>query len=497
MDTMVSKAAEIRARLDHPLIDGDSHIVEFTPVFLDYLKAAGGTEVAERFRSVAGAGFSLGSSKKSWYAMSWEERRHTRQTRSPWWALPTKNTLDRCTAMLPRLYHERMDEVGLDFAVLYPSIGLMFSHSNDDDFRPLACHAYNEYTAAAYGEYADRMTVAAVIPLHTPEEGIRELEHAKQLGLKVAMIPGYIRRPFPDLEEKYPELSNRVTWLDSYGLDSAHDYDPFWAKCIELGFSVAAHSGAQGFDDRRSISNYMYNHMGHFGAAGEMLAKSLVMGGVTRRFPGLRVALLEGGVMNGVRLYADLFSRWEKRSLKSLENLDPANLDLKLARELFKKYGDEATRAKLDQLESTLAFGPVSIDAELRDDFAAMKITREEDIRDLFIPHFYFGCEADDRLSVVAFDRRLHPLHEQVRAIMSFDLGHWDVTDMTAATTEAYEMVEEGLISPEDFRAFAYGNSVQLYAGPNPDFFKGTVIEGEVAKELAVGLPDPGLSRAG
>jgi len=76
-------------------------------------------------------------------------------------------------------------------------------------------------------------------------------------------------------------------------------------------------------------------------------------------------------------------------------------------------------------------------------------------------------------------------LHEQVRAIMSFDLGHWDVTDMTAATTEAYEMVEEGLVSPADFRSFAYSNSVQLYAGPNPDFFKGTIIEKDVAKELA------------
>ncbi|HEX4889804.1 MAG TPA: amidohydrolase, partial [Alphaproteobacteria bacterium] len=67
----------------------------------------------------------------------------------------------------------------------------------------------------------------------------------------------------------------------------------------------------------------------------------------------------------------------------------------------------------------------------------------------------------------------------------SFDLGHWDVTDMTHATAEAYEMVENGLISPEDFRTFAYGNSVQLYAGPNPDFFKGTIIEKQAAKELA------------
>ena len=487
MDTIVSKAAKIRAQLDHPLIDGDSHIVEYSPVFLDYLKRAGGADTAARFAKTMGAGFTLsGTGRKSWYAMTWEERRETRLMRSPWWALPTKNTLDRCTAMLPKLYHARMDEVGLDFAVLYPSVGLMFNHNfADDEFRTAACHAFNEYTADIYGPYADRMTVAAVIPLNTPEEGIKELEHARKLGLKVAMIPAYIRRPFPDLHKKHPELAGRVNWMDSYGIDSEYDYDPFWAKCVELGFSVASHSGGQGFDDRRSMSNYMYNHMGHFGAAGEMLAKSMVMGGVTRRFPKLRVACLEGGVMNGVRLYSDLFSRWEKRSLEALENLDPKNIDMDLAHELFRKYGDKATLDKIDQLERTLMFGPRDIDEEVRDDFRAMQITCEEDIRDLFIPHFYFGCEADDPLSAVAFDRRLHPLNEQVRAIMSFDLGHWDVTDMTHATAEAYEMVEDGLISPEDFRTFAYGNSVQLYAGPNPDFFKGTIVEKQVTKELA------------
>ncbi len=40
-------------------------------------------------------------------------------------------------------------------------------------------------------------------------------------------------------------------------------------------------------------------------------------------------------------------------------------------------------------------------------------------------------------------------------------------------------------MTPEDFRSFAFGHAVQLYAGPNPDFFKGTIIEKEAAEELA------------
>ncbi len=481
----LSKAAQVRSRLRHPLIDGDSHIVEYTPVYLDFLRDAGGSKVLERFGGAMGGGLFEGGAQKNWFQLTWEERRHQRRMRGPWWALPTRNTLDRCTSMLPKLYHERMDDVGLDFAVLYPTLGLFFPHSNDDEFRQLACHAFNEFAAASYREYADRMTVAAVVPLHTPKEGIHELEHASALGLKLAMIPAYVRRPVPAIAEQHPGLADRVMWLDSYGIDSKYDYDPFWARCEELGFAVAAHSAGMGFDDRRSISNYMYNHMGHFAAAGEVLCKSLLMGGVTRRFPRLRVALLEGGVVNGCRLYADILARWEKRSLERQANLDPANLDRALARRLFERYGDGRTREKLDQLDRTLDFGPVKIDPELRDDFAAMKVREAQDFRELFIPHFYFGCEADDPLASIAFDRRLNPLGAQVRAILSFDLGHWDVTDMREPTAEAYEMVERGLMTPDDFRSFGFGHSVRLYGGANPDFFKGTILEKEAAEELA------------
>ncbi len=86
-ETGVSRAAEVRAKLDHPMIDGDSHSVEFTPVFLDFLKEAGGSDAVQRF---GGAGR---SGRKNWYQMTWEERRQRRAMRPPWWALPTKNTL--------------------------------------------------------------------------------------------------------------------------------------------------------------------------------------------------------------------------------------------------------------------------------------------------------------------------------------------------------------------------------------------------------------------
>lgn len=476
---MPTQSSQIRAKLDHPLIDGDSHIIEYSPVLMEFLKESGGQQAVDHFQ------LQLRGSRDGWYSMTPDERHYNRKMRLPWWALPTKNTYDRCTAMLPKLYHSRMDDFGLDFAVLYPSVGLGFPTIKDPDSRALLCHAYNEYIAAAYSQYADRMTPAALIPLHTPEEGIRELEHAKALGLKVACIPSYVRRPVAQTAEEHPELQRQVTYLDNFSIDSAHDYDPFWAKCVELGFPVAAHSVGMGFDDRASISNYMYNHMGHFAAAGEVLAKGLLMGGVTRRFPELRVAILEGGVVNGSRLYVDIHSRWKKRNLKAIENMNPANIDATQARELFSEYGDSATLSHLDKLEESLGIvGPQQVPLEVRDDFSAMQIESAEDLRDLFIPNFYFGCEADDSLAFMAFNRKAYPTRAQVRAIMSFDLGHWDVNDMNGAAAEAYEQLEDGLIDETDFRTFAFSNSVQLYAGLNPDFFKGTRIEAQAQVEL-------------
>jgi hypothetical protein len=48
-------------------------------------------------------------------------------------------------------------------------------------------------------------------------------------------------------------------------------------------------------------------------------------------------------------------------------------------------------------------------------------------------------------------------------------------------------MVEYGLITEQDLREFVFTNPARLHTAVNPNFFAGTVVEGEVAKELAAG----------
>ena len=54
--------------------------------------------------------------------------------------------------------------------------------------------------------------------------------------------------------------------------------------------------------------------------------------------------------------------------------------------------------------------------------------------------------------------------------------------DMSEVLEEAWELVEHGLIDERDFRQFTFENAARLHTALNPDFFKGTVVEGAVAK---------------
>jgi predicted TIM-barrel fold metal-dependent hydrolase len=329
-----SPSARVRERLDHPVLDGDAHFLENFPAFFAFLEQRGRGELAQHFAPFSASPMGRGP---AWHEADQPTREHHRRVRPPWW-VATGHTRDFATAVLPPLYYERLDDIGVDFAVLYATGGLGLLHM-DGDRRPELCRLFNEWNAEQFGPYADRMTPAALVPMNTPDEAIEGLEHAQSLGLKVALVPSYVARAVPALEERAPELAP-ATWIDTYGIDSIHDYDPFWRRVVELGFPLACHSNAMGFTDRASISNYMYNHIGHFAAAGEALAKSLFFGGVTFRFPELRVALLEGGVAHGVRLYHDLIHRWKKRGGKNVAWLAPAGLDRAELGRLFGEYGD-------------------------------------------------------------------------------------------------------------------------------------------------------------
>ena len=483
-----SPSAALRDRLDFPVIDTDVHTIEYTPLLEEYIEKIGGSPSVDKYRQAIARGF--GYLGNAWYDQSWEERRDKRSTRPPWWALPTKNTLDLATASLPELLYERLQEAGTDYAVLYPNVSTFAPHIGNDELRRIVVRAVNTYNADLYREYSDRLTPVAAIPLHNPQEGIEELEFAvNELGLKAVLIPGYVNRPIKGLADRYPrhehpDLASNLFWVDTFGIDSEHDYDPFWVKAVELGTVLTTHSAGMGWTARRSISNYMYNHIGHFADASHALAKALFFGGVTRRFPQLRVGLLEGGAAWGAALYADLVGHWEKRNGKAIQNYNPANIDHDLLLNLFNQYGGKQTKGRQLDNVGELAGGALGRANNFRpqdpahlDDFAAPGIEKAEDIASLFVPNFYFGAEADDPTVAYAFNRKVNPFGVQLNAFWASDSGHWDVPDLTQVLTDTWALVERGALTEENFRDLVSTHPINFYSGANPNFFKGTAID--------------------
>jgi Amidohydrolase len=224
---MKNRAAEIHAGLKHPVIDGDGHWLEPVPVFLEYLREVGGAQSVDRMRA-------LWQRNHAWYRSTWSQRQHDRTRRSNWWGVTSK-TLDKATALLPALLNERLPELGIDFALIYPSLGLAFNGVAQDDLRRAAARAYNKMTVDMFAPYAARFAPVAIIPMHTPEEAIEELEYAVgELGYRAIMLKGNQERPIPSAAEGI-DAKKAAWYVDTVALDSPLDYDPFWQRCVDLG----------------------------------------------------------------------------------------------------------------------------------------------------------------------------------------------------------------------------------------------------------------------
>ena len=467
---MASDGAKLRAELGHPVIDADGHWLEYGPVVGEAMRKIGG-DAAVRAMQINGARV-----RRS-LTMTPAERRHENVAQEAFWGAPTKNTRDRATAMMPRLLYERLDEFGIDFAILFPTMGLGLPRVNDTEARLAACRAFNVYQAELFEPLKDRMTPAAVIPMHHPDEAIAELEHAVgELGLKAVMLNSMVDRPIGKVADERPDATDLGIWYDMIGLDSAHDYDPVWRKCAELGVSPTFHRGSRGRAFRMSPSNFCYNHIGHFAAASEAVCKAIFLGGVTRRFPGLNFAFLEGGVGFACLLYADLIGHWSIRNREALEEVNPANLDPAMLLSLAEQYAGE------DMVEAIRSGSGISTSNNERttgaiddlDDYAACAISGKEDFKTLFVEPFYFGCEADDSNNAWAFSRDHNPGGAEIKTLFGSDIGHFDVQDMSEVVTEAYELVEDGRIDDAGFRRFVFENPVHFWGKTNPGFFDGT-----------------------
>lgn len=459
-------AAEIHDSLDHPVLDADGHIVEYWPELDRCLREEGIEGGFQAFLVTANF-----DGSRTWQSLSPEERLRERAYRSPWWGFPN-DARDLATAVAPRLLYERLDELGIDLAICYPSVGLQLPAQADEGLRRLGCRAYNRYAARHFEGLSDRLLPVAVVPTCDPGEALEELDYAVgELGFRAVMIGGFAMRRFHGEE--------RAFWIDSLGLDSLHDYDPLWKRLVELQVAPTVHSGSMGWSGRRSVSNFSYNHMGNFAGAGEATAKSMFFGGVFHRFPALRMGFLEGGVAWAVQMLVGLVEHWKKRGPQGLRELDPKGLEAALFDQLVAEHA-----GAIQAVEGLGAAMATALDTpEVVNDFEAAGIESADDVIRQITTQCFFGCEADDPLAGLAYDTKRLPGNTPLNPIFSSDIGHWDVAHMHEVLPEAHEHLEKGWMDARQFRAFMCDNALRMYREANPKFFNGTVLESYAAAQ--------------
>ena len=330
-------AAQIRSSLDHPVIDGDGHWVEFDPVFsradAKGRRRPGGRRVPRRAEDHAGraehvARRAAAPARRPAGLLDPPGRQHAgsrdRDDAAPALRAPRRVRLrlrDHLSDRGPaRAAHQRRR---------HPARGRSRAQHRDRGLLPQAERPDDpgrDHPDAHAGRGHRRARVR-----HQASSGSK-VGHVRQRH--VAAKCRRLRRPIRT-------ATRLAVWYDVLALDSDYDYDPVWAKCRGARHRAdLPQRGQQPGPAQLSPSNFVYNHIGHFAAAGHAVSKAIFLGGVTRRFPELRFAFLEGGVGWACQLFGDLMEHWERRNRKALENMDPRKLDRALLMSLAEKYGD-------------------------------------------------------------------------------------------------------------------------------------------------------------
>ena len=255
-------------KVDFPIISADSHITEAPNTYLDYIDSKY-VDVAPRVVETENHGdvYVIDGMKRSipmGLVAAAGQKADELNTKARYSDLP-KSGYDSSY----RLADQNRD--GVSAEVIYPSVGMVLCNHPDFDYKKASRDAYNRWIA----EYCDldrnRLLALGQTPMRSPEEGIKDLEKMKAMGMRGVMMPGN-----PQVEDYDSPI-----------------YDEFWDACVDLALVPSFHiltSSADGLNRNRgpkmngflSIIRGCQDIMGMF-----------VLGGVFERNPRLKLVCVE------------------------------------------------------------------------------------------------------------------------------------------------------------------------------------------------------------
>ena len=438
-------ATAIRAELDHSVVDADGHIIEYVPALRDLIGDDAGGELADRFTALATSSALRARARRR------DRAAPTACPRTGWWGVPARNTLDRATAMLPGLLYDRLDELGIDVAVLYPTVGLTVDGARRRRAAPRPSPARcNRYYAEAYAAYSDRLIPVGGHPDVHPDEAHRRARprrrRARAQGCPVrraraAPGPGPRGRPRRPMGRR-PRPRQRVRLRPGVAaLRRARRLADLPLHRHRLRQPGVAHQ-LRGQPHRQLRRRQPRPCAGRCSSAAchDPLPRAALRVPRGRRGWALQPARRPG--------------RATGRSATStrIAHYDPRNLDRALLDELVDRAtptGSSPSATRPPRRDPRLPLRPGRGPGHPRRVRRRAASARSPTSSAVFTEQCFFGCEADDPMNALAFDAKINPEGARLRAMFASDIGHWDVPDFRGVLPEAWELVEDGLVDRE------------------------------------------------
>jgi predicted TIM-barrel fold metal-dependent hydrolase len=207
------------------------------------------------------------------------------------------------TAYDPAQRLSALDIDGVDAEVLFPNPpGALYYSYGDPRFELDAVRAYND-ALSDWARVSDRYIPLAAVPwLSAPDEIAREITRAVEHGHRGVNVMGRMPKGLPHLADRH--------------------WDPLWAACQELAVAVHFH-GSAGLTSGSSIKYWRgyTERQGHSAMTSTsavtpaQIIPHLIFGGVTERFPDLKIVFAEAGIGGVNYVLAACDHEWQTRRL--------------------------------------------------------------------------------------------------------------------------------------------------------------------------------------
>jgi uncharacterized protein len=178
-----------------------------------------------------------------------------------------------------------MQEQGVDYAVLYPSVagigGEVFGRIADPELELACVRAYNDWVVEHWAGASSRFIAQCIVPLSSFDVMEAEIRRSIAKGHKGVIFPG-----IPDQVRKgAPHIND-------------HGYDPVWRTCEELAVPVSFHAGVVPSMELEPYSGYPRAVQAAFKAitrpaSGTAMLSNILISRIFERFPRLKVVFAE------------------------------------------------------------------------------------------------------------------------------------------------------------------------------------------------------------